>query len=66
MINDNIARRKLQKPSSLPSYSCIFELLSKLLIKLIWEGLLYWHEDNHHNNSLPINRQSVYIGGLIH
>lgn len=44
----------------------VFFKISKLLIKLIWEGLFYWHKDNDHNNSLPINRQSIYIGGLIH
>lgn len=30
MINNNIARRKLQKPSSLPPYSCIFVNLKAL------------------------------------
>lgn len=30
MINNNIARRKLQKPSSLPFNSCIFENLKAL------------------------------------
>lgn len=67
MINNNIARGKLHKPSSLPSHSCIFVNLKSLdQTEPMWEGHFYWHKDNEHNNSLPITRQSVYIEGLIH